>query len=131
MWIVAGGLAALGAAVLIALVLVQRRDADALVNPIAPTPESIAAGESIYRAHCQVCHGVSGRGDGPAASNLPFPPADFRFHMAAGHTDAQFFRWISAGIPELGMPAFKRTLTVEERWQVLNFLQRTFTPVEE
>lgn len=78
-----------------------------------------------------VCHGVSGRGDGPAASNLPFPPADFRFHMAAGHTDAQLFRWISDGIPDLGMPALKRTLTVEERWHVLNFLQRTFTPATE
>jgi mono/diheme cytochrome c family protein len=131
MWIVAGGLAALGVVVLVALVLAQRREAEVLVNPIAPSPESIAVGESIYRTHCQVCHGVSGRGDGPAASNLPLPPADFRFHMAAGHTDAQFFRWISDGIPDLGMPGFRRTLTVEERWHVLNFLQRTFTPAEE
>jgi len=51
--------------------------------------------------------------------------------MVAGHTDAQFFRWISDGIPGLGMPAFRRTLTVDERWHVLNFVRRTFTPVEE
>lgn len=130
-WVVAGGVAVLAITLLLALVLAQRRGPEVLVNPIAPTPESIAVGESIYRAHCQVCHGISGRGDGPAASNLPAPPADFRFHMAAGHTDAQFFRWITDGIPDLGMPAFRRTLKVEERWHVLNFLQKTFTPTEE
>lgn len=125
------GLAVLGVVLVIAVILAQRRNAEALVNPIAPTPESIATGESLYRAHCQVCHGVSGRGDGPAASALNPPPADFRFHMAAGHADAQLFRWISEGIPGLGMPAFTRTLAVEERWHVINFLRRTFTPVEE
>ncbi|MGH2436241.1 MAG: c-type cytochrome [bacterium] len=126
-----GGAAALGLVLLLIVVLAQRRNDENLVNPIAATPESIAVGESIYRAHCQVCHGESGRGDGPAASNLPFPPADFRFHMVAGHTDAQFFRWISDGILDLEMPAFKHTLTVDQRWHVLNFLQKTFTPAEE
>lgn len=117
--------------------IIEEREQDMIaenqfVQIVAPTPESIATGESLYRAHCQVCHGVvSGRGDGPAASALNPLPADFRFHMAAGHTDAQLFRWISEGIPGLGMPAFTRTLAVEERWHVINFLRRTFTPVEE
>lgn len=37
--------------------------------------ERIDAG-MIYDEHCAVCHGPSGRGDGPAAAGLETPPAD-------------------------------------------------------
>lgn len=124
------GAATLATALLI-FSLGQRRAAQPLVNPIPPTPESVAIGQSIYRAHCEVCHGVSGRGDGPAAAALDPPPADFRIHMLMGHTDAQFFRWITDGIPGLEMPPFRDRLTVEQRWHVLNFIQKAYTPVAE
>jgi mono/diheme cytochrome c family protein len=34
------------------------------------------AGELLYRRYCATCHGVDGRGDGPAATALCPPPAD-------------------------------------------------------
>ncbi|HVL69742.1 MAG TPA: c-type cytochrome [Vicinamibacterales bacterium] len=33
-------------------------------------------GANVYKEYCAVCHGVSGRGDGPAAAALKTPPAD-------------------------------------------------------
>ena len=33
-------------------------------------------GAHVYREYCAVCHGVSGRGDGPAAPALKIPAAD-------------------------------------------------------
>ena len=36
-----------------------------------------AADEALYRRHCAVCHGIAGRGDGPAAGLLSPPPRDF------------------------------------------------------
>ncbi len=44
-------------------------------NPIPATPESIAAGQELFLANCAVCHGASGRGDGPAAGarSIPLP----------------------------------------------------------
>ena len=33
-------------------------------------------GRALYDANCAICHGVSGQGDGPAASGLDPQPAD-------------------------------------------------------
>jgi len=45
--------------------------------------------------------------------------------MAAGHTDGQLFYWVSYGVQGTAMPAFKDSLSEEERWNVINYL-RTF-----
>ena len=38
--------------------------------------EAADAGEVLYLENCVSCHGVSGQGDGPNASELGTPPAD-------------------------------------------------------
>jgi mono/diheme cytochrome c family protein len=35
-----------------------------------------AVGAELYRQKCTMCHGPSGRGDGPAAANYDPPPAN-------------------------------------------------------
>ncbi|HEX3661050.1 MAG TPA: c-type cytochrome [Acidobacteriaceae bacterium] len=42
--------------------------------PIKPT--SAASGQQMYTTYCAVCHGVDGRGNGPAASAMKTPPTD-------------------------------------------------------
>lgn len=34
------------------------------------------AGKDLYREYCAVCHGTSGKGDGPAAGAYKIPPSD-------------------------------------------------------
>jgi len=97
-------------------------------NPIPPTRESVQQGREIYVDRCAVCHGAAGRGDGPAAITLQPRPADFRVHLAAGHTEAQLFDWLSNGFPGTTMPAFRNDLSTDERWHVLNFIQVSFGP---
>jgi mono/diheme cytochrome c family protein len=41
----------------------------------APVP-FIASGADMYKQYCAACHGVSGKGNGPAAYALKIPPAD-------------------------------------------------------
>lgn len=36
------------------------------------------AGKAAYAAKCSACHGVDGKGDGPAALALPKPPANMQ-----------------------------------------------------
>lgn len=103
---------------------------EGLINPIPATAGSIARGEAIYRQNCQVCHGLSGGGNGPGAAGLNPPVSDFRIHLLAGHTDGRFFHWISEGIPGTAMPAFGGQLSEVERWHVINFMRHTFTPQE-
>ncbi|MBI4636947.1 MAG: CopD family protein [Candidatus Rokubacteria bacterium] len=84
---------------------------------------SIAAGETLYRANCAVCHGPTGAGDGPGGLRLPRPPADLRSPHTAQHTAGDLFWWITHGIPRGEMPAFGARLTEEERWDLINFLR--------
>jgi mono/diheme cytochrome c family protein len=38
--------------------------------------ETVSAGQQYFMRYCSACHGVTGRGDGPAAPALRTPPAD-------------------------------------------------------
>jgi copper transport protein len=96
-----------------------------LPNPVPATPASLARGQEIYEQNCATCHGMQGRGDGPAGFTLRPRPADFRIHMAAGHTDAQLFDWVQDGVDGTAMPAFGGQLSEEEIWHVINYI-RTF-----
>lgn len=42
--------------------------------PIQPT--SAASGHQMYNTYCAVCHGVDGKGNGPAASAMKTQPTD-------------------------------------------------------
>src|SRR6516164_11583378 len=43
-------------------------------EPIQPAPAN--SGAEMFKQYCAVCHGPTGKGDGPAASALKQPPAD-------------------------------------------------------
>ena len=91
-------------------------------NPVAVSPESIAAGESAYRATCAACHGIDGRGDGPAADGLVVRPADLPVHVPF-HTDAELYAVITRGISGTPMPGFSTELSPEDRWNLINYLR--------
>ena len=97
------------------------------VNPVAPNAASIVQGEILYQTHCLVCHGFTGKGDGPVGVALNPQPADLSIHTAPGvHPDGQLFVWIAEGFPGSVMPAFQEDLTVEEHWHLVNYI-RTFS----
>ena len=98
-------------------------DAQAIVrNPIAPTSDSVAAGQVVYERYCQTCHGVNGRGDGPGGKGLEPPPADLAIHVPL-HGDADIFRFVSDGIEGTSMVALADNLTDDEIWHVINFIR--------
>jgi putative copper export protein/mono/diheme cytochrome c family protein len=84
---------------------------------------SVSAGARLYRTHCAVCHGETGRGDGPAASALSRRPADLTAKHTADHTAGDLFWWLTHGIEDSPMPGFADRLTEEDRWDVINFLR--------
>ncbi len=96
-------------------------------NPVPSTPDSIAAGQRLYQANCARCHGVTGRGDGPVAPELPLRPADLHQHVPL-HRDGQLFYFISEGLFGTSMPPFRGDLSDQERWQIINYLRAAMTP---
>ncbi|MGB5051433.1 MAG: CopD family protein, partial [Caldilineaceae bacterium] len=91
-----------------------------------PTPDAVfLAGAEIFQARCVQCHGPHGMGDGPVATTLPVQPAVLPFHVPL-HPDEDIYVFVSEGFTNLGMPAFKETLSQEEILQVVRYLRVRF-----
>jgi mono/diheme cytochrome c family protein len=99
-------------------------------NPTPDDAASVAKGKALYQATCVVCHGVVGRGDGPAAFTLVPRPVNLQLHVPQ-HAPGELFYWISTGIPGTAMPAWqdvdpatgKPRLSDDDRWSIIRYLQ--------
>jgi mono/diheme cytochrome c family protein len=89
---------------------------------IASNERSVAVGRRIYERRCAPCHGLGGRGDGPRARALPVPPAELASETVARQSDGALFWKISTG--RRPMTSYRRELTEEERWSVVNYIRR-------
>ena len=97
-------------------------EAKAVPNPVEPTPEALAAGADLYKKHCVMCHGETGKGDGPATKFMKPAPADVTIAgTKARMTDGEIFYKISTG--KRPMPPMNRKLSETERWQVVHHLR--------
>lgn len=82
---------------------------------------SRARGRKLFQAHCAACHGMHGRGDGPAAAALDPKPTDLAA-MANHHSDGDYAWKVANG--RGAMPAWKGTLTEKQIWDVVNYIQQ-------
>ncbi|HVZ20434.1 MAG TPA: cytochrome c [Vicinamibacterales bacterium] len=102
---------------------VAAQSGEAAKNPIAATPESIAAGKQAYTKTCAPCHGTSGEG-GPGNDLIPAAPDLTDAAWDHGSTDGEIFANIKNGIgPDFNMTPFKDRLKDEEIWNVVNYVR--------
>jgi mono/diheme cytochrome c family protein len=95
----------------------------AVVNPVAASKESIASGAAIFSQNCAVCHGNTGKGDGPGAAGLNPKPADLHADHVQGNSDGTLFWIITHGRTGTAMAAWEAILSEEQRWDTVNFLR--------
>jgi mono/diheme cytochrome c family protein len=92
-------------------------------NPVAADDASISRGAELFAINCKMCHGETGKGDGPIAPFLVnFKPADLTSPLLKAMSDGAIFLTISQGVPDR-MPALNENLTVRERWDVVNYVR--------
>lgn len=97
-------------------------------NPIAASKESLALGKKLFETACFACHGMSGRGDGPAAVALTVKPTDLSSELMWKQTDGALFWKLSTG--RTPMAAFEGLYSEAERWNIVNYM-RTLAPKPE
>jgi mono/diheme cytochrome c family protein len=90
--------------------------------------EIVTAGKTLYegKGTCFLCHGIGGKGDGPASHmQATHPPRDFTdcaFQQA--RDDGELFWVIKYGSPGTGMQALiPNILNEEEGWKVVAYLR--------
>lgn len=100
---------------------VAPKSADAISNPLQNDQTSIAKGKKLYQQLCAVCHGDKGKGDGIASAALTPKPANFTSEKIWKQTDGAIFWKLTEG--KTPMASYKESLTVTERWQIVNYLK--------
>jgi len=96
--------------------------------------ESLAAGKVVYESYCAGCHGVDGKGNGPAADMLIVKPRDFtsglyKFRSTVNGTlptDADLMRTITHGVNRTSMPEW--SLLPERERKALVAYVKSFYP---
>jgi cytochrome c oxidase cbb3-type subunit 2 len=95
------------------------------------TSTGLQDGKTIFINNCQTCHGDAGNGLGTYAGTKIVTPANFKAVPFKNMPDEQWFWHVSEGVQGSVMPPWKASLTEEERWKVINYIQQTFaSPVE-
>jgi mono/diheme cytochrome c family protein len=98
----------------------DRRAGDAK-NPLEATEANITAGAQLYLDHCAGCHGLPSNPDSQFARSFNPPVPEF-FKDAPDMSDSQNFYVIQHGVRWTGMPAWSRTLSETQTWELATFL---------
>ncbi len=102
-----------------------------LPDPPSFSEDSLEVGFQTYvEIGCARCHGDKGRGDGSSAPTLRddwgrfIRPADLSmpWTFRGGATREDVFRSISTGLSGTPMAGFADGLTVEQRWQIVDWI---------
>jgi mono/diheme cytochrome c family protein len=90
-------------------------------NPAPASEDNIVAGAQLFLNHCAGCHGVPTNADSQFGRSF-YPPVPAFFTDAPDMPDNQNFYIIQHGIRWTGMPAWGKSLTEPQIWQVVTFL---------
>lgn len=108
-------------------------DAVRQVNPVKPTPESIAQGKKWYGYDCAMCHGNNGDGKGDVGADMKLKVSDFTNPATLKErTDGELFYVIKNGKGD--MPAEGNRLKSDGLWDLVNYIRsltKKTTPPED
>lgn len=88
-----------------------------------------AAGKTLYVQQCMVCHGLTGKGNGPSGKKLDPKPTDFTTAVA---NDEQWFKATKLGTKAIGksngMEGFAAKMTDQQIKDVLAYAKTLKRP---
>ncbi|MFI0413469.1 MAG: c-type cytochrome [Candidatus Thiodiazotropha sp.] len=100
-----------------------KRRAEIITAPDLDDRKLIASGASAYGDMCAGCHGAPGRAPFLGARDMNPPPPDLT-ELVTHRESGELFWAIKNGIRMTGMPAWGKTHTDDEVWQLVGFIER-------
>ena len=97
---------------------------DTIRNPVPFSGPEMEDAKKIYNTTCWTCHGMDGKGAGPASVAINPKPADHTSQAVQSESDGALFWKISVG--KGNMQPYRTLLTVKQRWALVNYI-RTFS----
>jgi mono/diheme cytochrome c family protein len=102
-----------------------------VTNPVAATPESIAAGKRAYEANCAACHGPLAQGAVKAGMTISIieeqrgkqPPDLTDDQWDHGSSDGEVYAVIKRGLPPTMMTGFDGRVPDQDIWNIVNYLR--------
>jgi len=110
---------------------VTSQPATTFTNPVASTPESVAAGKQAYDANCAACHGNLAQGAVKAGMTISIieeqrgkQPSDLTDDQwDNGSSDGEIFAVIKRGLPPTMMAGFDGRIPDQDIWSIVNYLR--------
>jgi glucose/arabinose dehydrogenase/mono/diheme cytochrome c family protein len=110
---------------------VKNPEAAKLANPVASTPESLAAGKKAYDTNCAGCHGNLAQGAVKAGVTISIiadqgakqPPDLTDDQTDYGSTDGEIYTVIKKGIPTTMMAGWDGPISDSDTWSIVNYLR--------
>lgn len=99
-------------------------EAKSLQNPVPATAATLADAREQYANICQKCHGINGDGKIPPGATYFYSTKPTNFTNARivdKMSDGEIFWKMTNG--RKPMPAFKKRLSDEQRWELVNLIR--------
>jgi mono/diheme cytochrome c family protein/glucose/arabinose dehydrogenase len=102
-----------------------------LRNPVAATPESLAAGKRAYDVNCAACHGNRAQGSEKAGVVISIiqeqggkqPPDLTDDTWDHGASDGEIYTVITKGVPPTMMAGWEGRISDAEIWSIINYIR--------
>ncbi len=92
------------------------------VNPVKPTPDSLALGKKVYTSDCAMCHGKDGSGGGELAVTMNLKLLDYRDPASLKDmTDGDIYSIIADGKGQMTGEAGR--MKPAQIWNVVNYVR--------
>ena len=92
------------------------------VNPVKPTPESLALGKKAYKSDCAMCHGQEGEGGGELAVSMNLKLRDYRDpESLKALPDGEIYSIIANGKGQMTGEAGR--MKPAQIWDVVNYIR--------
>ena len=88
------------------------------------SPGELVDGQTIYKKHCLRCHGTNGEGNGPDASTLMVPPANFQSPKLRMKSEFELRSVIVWGVAFSPMHGWFDKLTTPEMRAVVQYIRQ-------